>query len=118
MRVDLPPHEATEKALKAGSLFQAGFTFTAAEPVQTPDAPTASPPLRPPELSTLAGVSVALINRVHLESVPPVSGLKSKARATLDALHQLKQLEAEKRDATEAEKRILAGFSGFGPLAN
>lgn len=46
------------------------------------------------------------------------SGLKARARATLEALRLLKTLEAEKRPATDAEKTLLAGFGGFGMLAN
>lgn len=44
--------------------------------------------------------------------------LNDKARKTIDALYLLKYLEAEGRPATDEEKEVLAGFSGFGPLAN
>lgn len=120
MRVDLPPHEATQIAIDAGTLLQAGFIFQETTKAQTSHVSSVALPLQPPNPlpPSLAGVSHALSDRFRLEDTPAVSGLKRKARATLDALRQLKQLEAEDRDATEEEKHILAGFSGFGPLAN
>ena len=54
----------------------------------------------------------------RLENQQQATGLKAKAEATLAALRLLKTLEAEDLPATAAEQQVLAGFSGFGPLAN
>jgi len=45
------------------------------------------------------------------------SGDKAKAHAILAAIRTLQQIEQEGRPATEEERRVLAQFSGFGPLA-
>ncbi len=45
------------------------------------------------------------------------AGDKAKAHAVLAAIRTLKQIEQEQRRATEEERRVLAQFSGFGPLA-
>jgi N12 class adenine-specific DNA methylase len=45
------------------------------------------------------------------------AGDKSKARAILAAIRTVKQVEQEKRPATSEEKRTLARFGGFGPVA-
>ena len=52
------------------------------------------------------------------DSITQPSGLKANAEMTLAALRLLKTLEADNRAATLDEKRTLAGFSGFGALAN
>jgi adenine-specific DNA methylase len=44
--------------------------------------------------------------------------LRQKALANLDAIHTLKQIEAENRDATDAEKAILVRYTGWGAMAN
>jgi hypothetical protein len=44
--------------------------------------------------------------------------LREKARANLEAIRTLKQLEAEDRDATDFEKAVLARYSGWGAMAN
>ncbi len=44
-------------------------------------------------------------------------GEKAKAQATLAAIRTLKQIEREKRPASEEERQVLSRFSGFGPLA-
>jgi len=44
--------------------------------------------------------------------------LREKALANIEAIRTLKQLEGDDRDATEAEKAILARYSGWGALAN
>ena len=54
------------------------------------------------------------------EYIPPVpfaSGEKAKARDVLAAIRTLKTVEHEHRPATPEERRILALFCGFGPLA-
>jgi N12 class adenine-specific DNA methylase len=51
------------------------------------------------------------------QRAPIASGEKSKARDILTAIRTLKQVEQEKRPATEEEKQLLARFSGFGPVA-
>ncbi|MEM7125692.1 MAG: hypothetical protein AAF702_05165 [Chloroflexota bacterium] len=53
-----------------------------------------------------------------LAEVTTASGLKAKAEDLLAAIRLLKTLEAEERDATAAEKRVLARFTGFGAVAN
>jgi len=45
-------------------------------------------------------------------------GLKEKARDNLAAIRTLKQIEADSRDATDAEKAVLARYCGWGALAN
>ena len=45
-------------------------------------------------------------------------GLHEKARDNLAAIRTLKQLEAENRDATDAEKAILARYVGWGSMPN
>lgn len=55
-------------------------------------------------------------SRFRLEDQAAASGLKAKAKATIAAIRLLKLLDG--RPATAEEKRVLAGFSGFGPLAN
>jgi N-6 DNA Methylase len=44
--------------------------------------------------------------------------LREKAIANLAAIRTLKQVEAEDRAATEAEKAVLARYSGWGALSN
>jgi N12 class adenine-specific DNA methylase len=50
-------------------------------------------------------------------TVAIASGEKSKARDILAAIRCLKAIEQEHRTATQEEKRTLARFSGFGPVA-
>jgi hypothetical protein len=45
-------------------------------------------------------------------------GLHEKARDNLAAIKTLRQLEAEKRDATESEKAVLARYAGWGAMPN
>ena len=51
------------------------------------------------------------------QRAPIASGEKSKARDIITAIRTLKQVEEEKRPATEEEKQALARFAGFGPVA-
>ena len=44
--------------------------------------------------------------------------LREKALANIEAIRTLKQIEAENRDATDAEKSILARYAGWGAMAN
>jgi hypothetical protein len=44
--------------------------------------------------------------------------LREKALANLQAIRALKQIESENRDATKAEKALLAKYTGWGALAN
>src|SRR5205823_6888559 len=44
-------------------------------------------------------------------------GLHEKANANITAIRLLKTLEAENRDATDAEKGILVRYAGWGALA-
>jgi len=45
-------------------------------------------------------------------------GLHEKARDNLAAIRTLKKLEGENRDATDAEKAILARYAGWGSMPN
>jgi hypothetical protein len=45
-------------------------------------------------------------------------GLHEKARDNLAAIRTLKALEAENRDASEAEKAVLARYVGWGAIPN
>ena len=55
---------------------------------------------------------------VATEPLPHMpSGDKAKAHAVIAAIRTLKQIEQEGRPATEEERKVLAQFSGFGPLA-
>jgi N12 class adenine-specific DNA methylase len=47
----------------------------------------------------------------------PATGEKSKARDIIAAIRTLKHIEEEHRRANEEEKRTLARFGGFGPVA-
>lgn len=49
---------------------------------------------------------------------PYVSGPKSKYRRNVEAIRLLKQLETEQRQATPEEQYALAGYVGWGGLAN
>ncbi|MCB0018886.1 MAG: hypothetical protein KDE09_13935, partial [Anaerolineales bacterium] len=123
MRVDLPPEAVTEAAQQTHSLVQASLAFMAA-PTQTEPEPSAAPaPMRTQDAPVAAPASLAAVSReltpaFRLAETPVAAGLKSKAQATLAALRLLKELEAQERPATEPEKQVLAGFCGFGPLAN
>jgi len=44
--------------------------------------------------------------------------LREKAPANIEAIGTLKQVEAENRDATDAEKATLARYAGWGAMAN
>jgi N12 class adenine-specific DNA methylase len=44
--------------------------------------------------------------------------LREKALANLEAIRTLKLIEAENRDATDAEKAILVRYAGWGAMAN
>jgi len=52
-----------------------------------------------------------------LDPVLFASGEKAKARDILAAIHTLKRVEQQHRPATIEEKRTLARFCGFGPVA-
>jgi hypothetical protein len=45
-------------------------------------------------------------------------GLKEKARDNIAAIRTLRQVEDESREAREAEKAVLARYSGWGALSN
>ncbi len=52
-----------------------------------------------------------------IASAPIAGGEKAKARDILAALRTLKAVEQEQRPATPQERRVLAAFPGFGPVA-
>jgi N12 class adenine-specific DNA methylase len=53
----------------------------------------------------------------HAHIVPIASGEKGKAQDILAAIRTLKTIESANRPATPEEKRVLARFAGFGPVA-
>lgn len=55
--------------------------------------------------------------RFNPEMPPYVSGVKSKYRRNVEAIRLLKQLEQEDRNATADEQQTLAGYVGWGGLA-
>nr|WP_226383671.1 N-6 DNA methylase [Paenibacillus massiliensis] len=56
--------------------------------------------------------------RFQAEQSPYVSGPKSKYKRNVEAIHLLKQLESAQRQATTDEQHVLAGYVGWGGLAN
>lgn len=56
--------------------------------------------------------------RFQAEQSPYVSGAKSKYKRNVEAIRLLKHLESEQRQATVEEQHILAGYVGWGGLAN
>ncbi|MBA9087949.1 hypothetical protein FHR92_004442 [Fontibacillus solani] len=56
--------------------------------------------------------------RFQAEQSPYVSGLKSKYKRNVEAIRLLKQLESAQRQATTDEQHVLAGYVGWGGLAN
>jgi hypothetical protein len=54
--------------------------------------------------------------RIESDAELEQSGKKTKFRQNVAAIRLLKQLEAENRNATPAEKAVLARFSGWGSL--
>lgn len=56
--------------------------------------------------------------RFNPESSPDPTGPKGNFRRNVDAIRLLKQLETENRLATPDEQQVLAGYVGWGGLAN
>ena len=56
--------------------------------------------------------------RISAEDRLGEGGLRTKAKQNLSAIKVLKQLEAEKRSATDEEKAILVKYVGWGGLPN
>lgn len=75
--------------------------------VKTSNTPTLSPT-----------PSNAVNFRFNPEASPYVSGPKSKYKRNVEAIQLLKQLEHENRFASQDEQQILAGYVGWGGLAN
>ncbi|WP_430191368.1 SNF2-related protein [Paenibacillus jamilae] len=73
-----------------------------------------------PSLSpdTQPKLPAAVNYRFQAEQSPYVSGAKSKYKRNVEAIRLLKQLESEQRQATIEEQHILAGYVGWGGLAN
>ncbi|MDF2923885.1 MAG: hypothetical protein K0R57_2799 [Paenibacillaceae bacterium] len=63
-------------------------------------------------------IPAAVNYRFHPEASPYVSGPKSKYKRNVEAIRLLKQLEAEQQQATPEQQQILAGYVGWGGLAN
>lgn len=62
--------------------------------------------------------SNAVNYRFNPEASPYVSGPKSKFKRNIEAIRLLKQLEQENRQASPEDQQILAGYVGWGGLAN
>ncbi|QQZ61236.1 N-6 DNA methylase [Paenibacillus sonchi] len=90
--VPIPPSEAKEDAFEEG-------TFNS-------------------EPSSIADPIHAVNYRFNPEASPYVSGPKSKYKRNVEAIRLLKHLEADQRQATPEEQQILAGYVGWGGLAN
>lgn len=95
--------------LPAGPAGRPGEPGTPAGPGALPGT-TGNPP--PPATSGEVGVNHVLPRD---QDWIPV-GDKAKARANLEAVRLLKQLEAEKRLPTEPERQVLARYTGWGGL--
>jgi N12 class adenine-specific DNA methylase len=67
---------------------------------------------------TQSSISFAPNYRYQAEQSPYVAGAKSKYKRNVEAIRLLKQLESEQRQATAEEQHILAGYVGWGGLAN
>lgn len=63
-------------------------------------------------------VSTASNYRFDPAHSPYVSGPKGKYKRNVEAIRLLKQLEKEERQATPEEQHVLAGYVGWGGLAN
>lgn len=123
MRVDLPaapvPDAEVTRPVQAPLL----FADSSPAPETAQPAPAIHPPKHQPTSDRPSQPALTLTAPVPApvfrpQARPPATGLKAKAEATLAALRVLKTVEAEARSATAEEKQVLAGFSGFGPLAN
>jgi|GEM_PF-2690460 len=69
-------------------------------------------------IASSSSVPVASNYRFDPAHSPYVSGPKSKFKRNVAAIRLLKQLEVEQRQATPVEQHILAGYVGWGGLAN
>jgi N12 class adenine-specific DNA methylase len=78
------------------------------------DAPPSMAPTREPQP---VNGSPSLDHPAAGERVSTASGEKGKARDILAAIRTVKTVEEEGRQATPEEKKLLARFSGFGPVA-
>ena len=67
------------------------------------------------EPPTISSSSLPPPERSH--GFAQAGGEKAKARDTLAAIRTLKRIEQEQRPATQAERQVLARFSGFGAIA-
>ena len=83
--------------------------FDAAAELEPPDGETELPPHQ--KTNSLPA---------SVQPLPPVifaSGEKAKARDIIAAIRTLKNIEKEHRTATQEERKALAHFTGFGPVA-
>ncbi|MNW42628.1 hypothetical protein D3C74_198030 [compost metagenome] len=80
--------------------------------IQSVDANATSMPDIQPQILAAANY------RFQAEQSPYVSGPKSKYKRNVEAIRLLKQMETEQRQATTDEQHILAGYVGWGGLAN
>src|SRR5690606_20588728 len=71
-----------------------------------------------PDNASSSPTSIATNYRYDPAHSPYVSGPKSKFKRNIEAIRLLKQLETEQRQATPDEQHILAGYVGWGGLAN
>jgi len=69
----------------------------------------------PPEVQGEARTGVNHV--IAPEDVIVPKGFPAKAQANVDAIRLLKTLEAENRDATPEEKKVLARYTGWGAMS-
>lgn len=89
----------------------------ASSPVSDHSLPTSSDSASSATFTTVS-VSTASNYRFEPSRSPYVSGPKSKYKRNVEAIRLLKQLETEQRQATPEEQHVLAGYVGWGGLAN
>lgn len=98
-------HEASES-----TILDSGSDAVSNRQESTDSIPEATPAL---PIQTVTGNY-----RFNPEASPYPNGPKSKYKRNVEAIQLLKQLETENRLATPDEQQVLAGYVGWGGLAN
>jgi N12 class adenine-specific DNA methylase len=78
-------------------------------------APNAEQPLRP--AAAIAANARPSTAKASISAAIVPSGERAKAIANIEAIETLLMLERDQRLPTAAEREVLQGFSGFGPVA-
>ncbi|WP_445670837.1 hypothetical protein [Paenibacillus sp. FSL M8-0334] len=113
----LVENEQEERRVRNDSPFTT--TQTELEPASSTPAPL-SPSHGSVSVATAPDIAVPAATNYRFEPSrsPYVSGPKSKYKRNVEAIRLLKQLETEQRQATPEEQHVLAGYVGWGGLAN